>query len=44
MAQKKSGPIRSRRDGEGCVQVEEQAVKSKGPKWMPVVKQGCKEK
>jgi len=26
------------------VQVEEQAVKSKGPKWRPVIKQRCKEK
>jgi hypothetical protein len=30
--------------GRGRVQVEEQAVKSKGPKWRSVVKQGCKEK
>jgi hypothetical protein len=28
----------------GHVLVEEQAVKSKGPKWIPVVKQQCKEK
>jgi hypothetical protein len=30
--------------GRGHVQVEEQAVKSEGPKWRPLVKQGCKEK
>jgi len=26
----------------GCVQVEEQAMEGNGPKWRPIVRQGCK--
>ena len=36
------GPIGRRRDREGSVQVEEQAVGGNGLKWRPVVRQGCK--
>jgi len=41
LAQKKRGPIRRRRDEEGHDRVEEQGVEGNGPKWRPVVKQGC---
>ena len=41
MAHKKGGPIRRRKDKERRDRVEEQGVEGNGPKWMPVVKQGC---
>jgi len=41
LVQKKSGPIVRRRDGQGHVQVKEQAVEGNSPNWMPVVRPIC---
>ena len=41
LPQKRPGPIGRRREEEGRVRVEEQAVEDNWPKWRPVVRQGC---
>jgi len=41
LVREKSGPIVRRRDRQGHVQVEEQAVEGNGPKWMPIVRKVC---
>jgi len=41
LAQKKGGPIRRRLDEERHDRAEEEGVEGNGPKWRPVVKQGC---
>jgi hypothetical protein len=44
LAQNRPGPIRRRRDEEGRVRVEEQAVDATAPKWKPVVNKDVREK
>ena len=36
------GQSEGRVTGRGRVQIEEQTVEGNGPKWWPVVRQGCK--